>query len=176
MTEQTTTDQTTEQTTVQDDENTDNLEADTGAPDSEHATEDNEGAREDHRNNEAKRYRLRLRETEAERDKLTEQIAGHEQTIRALQRRLIETAAATTLRDPADLWRYDNLEVTDLLDDQGIPDPEKIIAAVDNMTAQRRHLERPRTPKPDRKQGAGGPPATIAPADPVAAYLADWSR
>lgn len=70
---------------------------------------------------EAAKYRTQLREAEAERDALREQLT----TWRKEQ---AQTVAGKVLGDGSDLWR-DGLDVADLLDAQGLIDPGKAEAA-----------------------------------------------
>lgn len=67
-----------------------------------------------------------------------------------LAARLVEQYAAGTrlLADPSDL-RFDAA----LLDDDGLPDPGKVAAAVDDLIAAKPHLAS-RTPRGDVDQGA----------------------
>lgn len=122
-------------------------------------------------NREAAKYRTRLREAEAERDTVRGELDTAHATVERLQRALVETTVASDLVDPADLWRHGGVEVSELLADDGTPDPEKVAAVVSDILAERRHLARPRTPRPDMTQGGTGTPP--APADPVAAFLTD---
>lgn len=123
-------------------------------------------------NREAAKYRTRLREAEAERDAVRGELETAAATVERLQRALVERDAAEHLRDPADLWRYaEDASVADLLTEDGTPDPEKVSAVVSDILAERRHLARPRTPRPDMTQGGTGTPPP--PADPVAAFLTD---
>ena len=75
----------------------------------------------DEGNREAAKYRRRLRETEKERDAL-------HATVEALQRAAVESVAQGTLSKPAGLWAA-GVELADVLDEHGQPDPEKITAA-----------------------------------------------
>lgn len=70
---------------------------------------------------EAAKYRARLREVEAERDELTSQLT----TWRKSE---AQTMAASVLGDGADLWR-DGLDVSDLVDESGLIDTDKVTAA-----------------------------------------------
>lgn len=98
---------------------------------------------------EAARYRRRLRETETERDGISERLTGY-------QRREAERLAAATLSRPADLW-LDGAEVGDLLDDEGQLDPEKVAATVAGVLTDRPQLEAGRVrPRPDHAQGGTG--------------------
>jgi hypothetical protein len=64
-----------------------------------------------------------LREVEAERDRLREQVA-------AFQRAEVERMAADVLADGSDLWRHDGIELAALLGDDGAPDAERVAKAV----------------------------------------------
>lgn len=130
----------------------------------------------DNPNAEAKKYRLRLRETEAELTEAREQVTANAETIERLQRTLIERAAAEQLTDPADLWRYaEDTTTADLLAEDGTPDPEKVTAAVTAVVAERGYLAKTRTPRPDLSQGASGNAPTRS-ADPIGDYLAGTLR
>ena len=59
-----------------------------------------------------------LREVEAERDALRDQVA-------ALQRAEVERLAAERLADPSDLWRHDGVELDALLGEDGGLDAER---------------------------------------------------
>ncbi|AZZ81684.1 hypothetical protein C5O27_11880 [Gordonia alkanivorans] len=67
------------------------------------------------------RYRVQLRETEAERDSL----AG---LLETLQRTEAERLAADVIHKPDALWAAD-INLTDLLDDTGLVSPDKVKAA-----------------------------------------------
>lgn len=71
-------------------------------------------------NQEAAKYRRRLRETEAERDALTTR-------LEALQRTMVEQYAADQIEKPAGLWAH--AQLADLLDDDGNVDRQKVIDA-----------------------------------------------
>jgi hypothetical protein len=79
--------------------------------------------------NEAKTYRLRLRDAEAERDKLAA-------TVAAFQRRDIEALAASgdgkKLGAGSDLW-VAGIELKDLLAEDGTVDAAKVSAAVEQV-------------------------------------------
>lgn len=80
------------------------------------------------------KYRERLRETEAERDQLRT-------TVETMQRREVERLAAEHLIKPGSLWTV-GVELTNLLDDDGAIDPEKVRAAA--LDARQQHgLEDP---------------------------------
>jgi len=102
-------------------------------------------------NAEAARYRTRLREAEAERDGISERLTGY-------QRREAERLAASTLSRPADLW-LDGADPSELLDDEGQLDPEKVAATVAGVLTDRPQLEAGRVrPRPDHAQGGSGAP------------------
>ena len=84
-------------------------------PDVDHIEEENPNKRE-------ARYRLQLRETEAERDQLRA-------TVEALQRAEVERLAAKLIQKPTALWSAD-VELSALLDDAGRVDSTKVDAAV----------------------------------------------
>lgn len=84
---------------------------DTDTPDDDH----------DAGNREAARYRRRLRETEQERDRLTQQ-------VEALQRSEVERAAAAEQIKPAALWSV--TELADLLAEDGTVDADKLTAGI----------------------------------------------
>lgn len=87
------------------------------APNSGEATETESG------NREAARYRTRLREVETERDGLVEQLAS-------MRRAEVERLASDHLAKPAALWAA-GVELTDLLDEAGSVDPQKVAAAAE---------------------------------------------
>lgn len=77
--------------------------------------------------NQAKKYRLRLRETEAERDDLTGRLdAAHKQ--------IAEAMAADRIQKPDALWKA-GVDVHELLDDEGRVDPALVKAAADQAAA-----------------------------------------
>jgi hypothetical protein len=101
---------------------------------------------------EAADRRVKLRETEAERDQLRGQLA-------ALQRAEVERLAADRLADPSDLWRHEGVELEALLADDGTPDPEAVVRAAADVVKAHPSWGRP---LPDL--GAGPrPPAASAP-------------
>lgn len=83
------------------------------------AVEDQPG--EDKPSNREARYRVQLRETEAERDQLAA-------TVEALQRAEVERLAAKTIQKPSALWAAQT-PLADLLDDDGAVDPQKVTKA-----------------------------------------------
>jgi hypothetical protein len=104
---------------------------------------------------EAAGYRTRLRETEAERDRLAEQVAGFR---RAEVERIATTPADDLkhgLRSPDDLWRYTEDEVDAYLTEDGEVDPDKVRTTVATVLAERPYLSAvPAGPRPDPSQGA----------------------
>lgn len=72
------------------------------------------------------RYRVQLRETEAERDQLRA-------NVEALQRAEVERLASRSIQQPNALWSAD-VELTSLLDDAGRVDPIKVDAATREAT------------------------------------------
>lgn len=67
------------------------------------------------------RYRIQLRETEAERDQLAAK-------VEALQRAEAERLAAKVIQKPGALWATDT-SIADLLADDGTVDPQKVTKA-----------------------------------------------
>lgn len=85
---------------------------------------------------EAASYRRKLRDTEGERDRLAETVAGY-------QRREVEALAELgrghdRMASGADLWTA-GVRVTDLLDESGAVDVEKAHAAVVAVLTERPH-------------------------------------
>lgn len=89
-----------------------------------------EAATEDSPNREAARYRVKLREVEAERDALAGQLDA--------VRRQVAEGHATGLARPSDLWLAGTV-VADLLDDAGAVDPAKVAAAVNTVRSEHPH-------------------------------------
>jgi hypothetical protein len=98
-------------------------------------------------NKEAAKYRRRLREAEAERDKL----AG---VVTTMQTREVERIAGTVLANGADLLEVGGVALADLLDQDGRPDVEKIEGAARSILTERPYLAGTRGPRPDPSQGA----------------------
>ncbi|MBC3193839.1 hypothetical protein H7X46_22515 [Pseudonocardia sp. C8] len=92
-------------------------------------------ATEESGNAEAAGYRRRLREAEAERDRLAEQVT-------ALQRREAERVAAEHLEVGSDLFDVGKAELHDLIDDDGHPDPDRIRTAAATLVGARPGLRR----------------------------------
>lgn len=83
---------------------------------------------------EAAKYRRRLRDTETERDGLAERLTN-------LQRAEAERLAADVLAAGPDLW-LGGTQLSDLLDDTGSVDIQKVTAAARLVTADRPHWRR----------------------------------
>ena len=79
-------------------------------------------------NAEAKKYRRRLREVEAERDQLQEQ-------VQTLRRSEVERQVSGELEDPSDLWRA-GTELEHLLDEDGAVDQGKVAETARAVTAE----------------------------------------
>lgn len=92
-------------------------------------SDDNEGA-----GREAAKYRRRLREAEADRDRLAERVAG-------FQRAEVERLASSALAAPGDLWMA-GAELGALVDDDGNVDAGKVTALVEGVVAERPHWRR----------------------------------
>lgn len=100
-------------------------------------------------NQEAKKWRLKLRDTEAERDGLRERVTTYE-------RAEVERLVADSLADPSDLW-VAGTELDALRGKDGSIDPGKVKAAVAELLEQRPHWKRTIRPAPQRgtlKSGA----------------------
>lgn len=100
---------------------------------------------------EAAKYRTRLREAEAQREALTEQLD-------ALRRHVIEDASG--LAKPQALWLA-GVDVADLFTPEGRPDTEKLAEAVAKVSEELGLSMRPRTPKPDPSQGRYDEPPPV---------------
>ena len=97
-------------------------------------------------NEEAAKYRRRLREAEAERDQLAEQ-------IQALRRAEVQRQVADRLDDPSDLWRA-GVELDELLDQDGGIEQGKVDEAAAAVTAEHPGwAKRPEVSGVDEDQG-----------------------
>ncbi|WP_039808835.1 hypothetical protein [Nocardia otitidiscaviarum] len=107
------------------------------APDTPEGTAENvgENPKGENPNAEAAKWRRKLRNAE------TALATAHERIAR-YQRAAIEQAASTTLSVPSDLFDVGGVELTDLLDDNGDPDPDKVRAAVRELVALRPRLSK----------------------------------
>lgn len=128
MTEQ----QITDETTVQDTEETplDAQEAPVEAPEAAEDTGDKKG------NGEAAKWRVRLRETETERDALKARVGD----MQAAEVARLATGPGA-LHDGQDLLL--TTKIDDLLDDEGNLDPEKVSEAVATLVEKKPHLAKP---------------------------------
>lgn len=110
--------------------------------------QDTDAPKEGGGNSEAAKWRRRLRDAEAERDALTERLAG-------LQRAEAERLAGEHIAKSSALWAA-GVDLADLLTDEGQVDPEKVAAAA----AQARDtlgVEAPRRrPRPNPAQYEDG--------------------
>lgn len=121
-----------------------------GTPDPNEAPEGVQGTEHDaetreNPNAEAKKYRVRLRDTEAERDQLREQ-------LQTLQSEMVnnhiaggipdESGQDTTpqLRKPSDLYLFTQTGPADYIGEDGRPDAQKIAEAVSDLAKQRPEL------------------------------------
>lgn len=84
-------------------------------------------------NAEAAKWRTRLREVEAERDHLAEQLAGY-------RRRECEAAVADVLDQAGDLWDIGQVEPADFFGDDGTLNDAELRAAADALVEQRPRL------------------------------------
>lgn len=96
-------------------------------------------------------YRRRLRETEAERDRLAERVT-------AAQRAEVGRLAGGRLADAADLYR--ETDHSDLLDETGDVDPAKVEAAIVGVLEAHPHW------RPAEPADFGGGARTTAPPQP----------
>lgn len=101
---------------------------------------------------EAAKYRTRARTAEQRAEQLAERLM--ETTVRS--------AASGVLADPADLLLH--VEAAELVDDDGLPDPDKIVHAARGLTASKPHLA-DRRPTAPIDQGARGEPQPFSLAD-----------
>ncbi|GAB4912584.1 hypothetical protein LIX17_20225 [Mycobacterium avium subsp. hominissuis] len=124
-----------------------------GAVEQENSSEGHSGSK---LHREAAGYRVKLRETEAERDALAER-------LQRMQRAEIERLASDALSHPADLFSLSGNELADYLTEDGDVDAEKVAADVAAILAERPGL-RKQIPGYDPSQGRGGrPPAKREP-------------
>ncbi|CAJ1578979.1 hypothetical protein [[Mycobacterium] wendilense] len=89
----------------------------------------------DNRASEAKKYRLRAQAAEADRDTLRTQLT-------AMQRAEVERLAGQRLADGADIW-HDNDDLTELLDDSGNVDTDRVTERVAQILTARPHWQKP---------------------------------
>jgi hypothetical protein len=98
------------------------------------------------RTNREKRYRLRLRDAERQRDELADTLTRTRQAI-------VSSVVAGSGYAPrvAELVAAD---MDKLLDDNGIPDAEKIVSTLAAVVADYGFARQPRTPAPNPQQGS----------------------
>lgn len=122
-----------------------------GEQDDQHADDD---AQDDStRSNREKRYRLRLREAEQQRDELADTLTRTRQAIVASV-----VAGSGYAPKVAELVSAD---MDALLTDDGLPDPEKIAGALTSVVAEFGFARQPRPLKPNPQQGStSGHPGT----------------
>ncbi|MBB2770548.1 UNVERIFIED_ORG: hypothetical protein GGE11_001443 [Mycolicibacterium obuense] len=99
--------------------------------------------------NEAKRYRLRLRGTERERDELRDTLARTRQAI-------VDNAVQTVGLDPR-LLAAAGHTLDSLVGDDGLIDPAKLSEAVTATAQEFRVTPKGRPPAPNPQQGRPGP-------------------
>lgn len=98
------------------------------------------------RSNREKRYRLRLREAEQQRDELVDTLTRTRQAIVASV-----VAGSGYAPKVAELVSAD---MDSLLADDGLPDPEKIAGALTSVVADFGFARQPRPPQPNHQQGS----------------------
>lgn len=108
---------------------------------------------------EAAKYRTQLRAAETERDALRANIDG-------MRRAEINRHAANVLNDPADLWLDTEVDLGEMLDDDGLPDTEKVNAALAAVIDrhpkwQRQSVTPPPTLKPTAELRGGATPGGL---------------
>jgi len=91
---------------------------------------DDDGGQEPNPNREAAKYRTQLREVEGERDTLQSQID-------ARNRAAVERIAAEHLAVPGDLFDLGEVDLADMLTDDGAPDAEAVQEAAATMLEDR---------------------------------------
>jgi hypothetical protein len=96
-------------------------------------------------NSEAARYRVQLREAQAERDELAGRLTGY-------QRNECERAVADLLEQPGDLWEIAQADVAAFYGDDGTLNEAELRAAAGALIDQRPRLAKPMGP---RLQNAG---------------------
>lgn len=111
------------------------------------ATTEAPEATDDRGSNEARKYRKRAQEAEAERDSLRERLS-------TMQRNEIQRMASDKLVDPTDLWST-GATVNDYLDDDGNLDPDKLNTAIGVILEAKPHW-RQKSGLPNARECAGG--------------------
>ena len=118
-------------------------------PDDQHDDEqhaDDDAQDDGSRSNREKRYRLRLRDAERERDEVTD-------TLTRTRHAIVSSVVAGSGYAPrvAELVAAD---MDNLLDDNGIPNAEKIVSTLAAVVADYGFARQPRTPAPNLQQGS----------------------
>jgi hypothetical protein len=90
-------------------------------------------------NSEAARYRVKLREKEAQVEALTERITGY-------QRRECEQVVSDLLDEPGDIWDIGQANVSEFYNDDGELDEGQLRAAAGALCEIRPKLAKPRGP------------------------------
>ncbi len=125
-----------------DDLTTDHAATDQPPPeDTETTTEGSDTAPEDDQpalRKEAAKYRVRLREVEAERDSLAERLAGQQRTEVERLATQVGAGGMRMLASGADLWAA-GVVLGDLVDEDGQIDPELVKAAVGRVLTEHPH-------------------------------------
>lgn len=91
-------------------------------------------------NSEAARWRTKLRDTEAQRDALTERLTNY-------QRRECEAAVADLLDEPGDLWDIGQADLAGFYTDDGELDEAQLRAAAGALIDMRPKLAKPAGPR-----------------------------
>ncbi|OHT93182.1 hypothetical protein [Mycobacterium syngnathidarum] len=105
----------------------------TPEPEADHPDDEPQG---DNPNREAAKWRNKFRDAETE-------LTTMQQRLETLQRSEAERIAATALHDPTDMWR-DGTQLTDLLDDNGNIDPNKVTDTATKIADTHQHWKRRR--------------------------------
>ncbi len=107
------------------------------------------------RSEEAKRYRLRLRQTEAERDELRQTNTDLAGRLETMQRAEVERVAADHLAAGDAVWLA-GADLADMLDEAGQVDAAKVQQVCQTATAERPYLGRPAVTATDVGIGVSG--------------------
>jgi hypothetical protein len=99
-----------------------------------------EAAPEANPNSEAARYRVQLREAEAQRDALAERVTAY-------QKRECEAIVANLLDVPGDLWEVGQADVATFYNDDGTLNEAELQAATGALIDQRPRLGKPPGPR-----------------------------
>lgn len=120
-------------------------------------------------NAEAAKYRRKLRDTETALTEAQTKVATQDQRINSLQRKLIDQHTGPHLHNADDFWKFADVELADLLDDEGLPNIQKVDEALNAMLEERAYLKNLRVPQPDPSAGPSGNPG--AQTDSVESFL-----